>query len=413
MITETIDWIHSYKANGRRPDKERMQALLTELGNPQKQVPCIHVVGTNGKGSTTAYLQALFSACGYRCGTFTSPYITCFNERMAIDGRPISNDELEELCQAIKPHLEKLEEYYGRLTEFELVTALMFCYFAKEKPDLAIIEAGIGGLHDTTNCFRAQAVVCPSISFDHTETLGDSLAQIAEQKVGVLDEGVPVIFGAFQKEARAVFYAKARDTHSPTFELGKDFQLRRQEQTFDFSYHDFALENIQLAMAGRHQQDNAALAIMTTLVLTEKFPKLKPENYLGALKTVQVKGRTEWLLDNLVIDGAHNEGGIKSLRNWLTSQYSNQSVAILFAGLRRKPLESLLELLAGYDVSVTSFSFFEAEQLDNYPDSYPRVAHFEEWFQRAKADPSTLYVLTGSLYFISEVRERFLKQEKS
>ena len=152
---------------------------------------------------------------------------------------------------------------------------------------------------------------------------------------------------------------------------------------------------------------------MPAAVLTEKFPKLKPESYLGALKTVQVKGRTEWLTANLVIDGAHNEGGIKSLRNWLTSQYSNQSVAILFAGLRRKPLESLLELLAGYDVSVTSFSFFEAEQLDNYPDSYPRVADFEEWFQRAKADPSTLYVMTGSLYFISEVRERFLKQEKS
>lgn len=409
MITETIDWIHSYKANGRRPDKERLLALLAELSNPQEQVSCVHVVGTNGKGSTTAYLQALFSACDYRCGTFTSPYITCFNERMAIDGVPISDSELEELCQAIKPHLEKLEERYGRLTEFELITALMFCYFAKEKPDLAIIEAGIGGLHDATNCFRAQAVVCPSISFDHTEILGDSLAKIAAQKVGVLDEGVPVIFGAFQKEAQAVFYTKARDTHSPTFELGKDFQLRREEQSFDFSYQSFSLENIQLAMVGRHQQDNAALAIMTTLVLSEKFPKLNPESYLDALKAVQVKGRTEWLTANLVIDGAHNEGGIKSLRDWLTSQYPNRSVAILFAGLRRKPLESLLELLAGYDVSVTSFSVFEAEQLDNYPDRYPRVADFEEWFQRAKADPSTLYVMTGSLYFISEVRERFLK----
>lgn len=412
MITETIDWIHSYKANGRHPDKERLLALLADLGNPQEKLPCIHVVGTNGKGSTTAYLQALFTSCDYRCGTFTSPYITYFNERIAIDGVPISDDELEELCQAIKLHLEKLEKRYGRLTEFELVTALMFCYFAKEKPDLAIIEAGIGGLHDATNCFRALAVVCPSISFDHTETLGDSLSKIATQKVGVLDEGVPVIFGAFPKEARDIFYAKAHDMHSPTFELGKDFQLRRQEQAFDFSYQAFALENIQLAMAGRHQQDNAALAIMTTLVLSEKFPKLNPKRYLDTLKTVQVKGRTERLTANLVIDGAHNEGGIKSLRDWLTSQYSNQSVAILFAGLRRKPLESLLELLAGYDVSVTSFSFFEAEQLDNYPKSYPRVADFEEWFQRAKADPSTLYIMTGSLYFIAEVREHFL-QEKS
>ncbi|MCS4488025.1 bifunctional folylpolyglutamate synthase/dihydrofolate synthase [Streptococcus sciuri] len=413
MITDTLNWIHSYKANGRRPDKKRLLTLLSFMGNPQKQMPLIHVVGTNGKGSTTAYLQALFTTSGYRCGTFTSPYITHFNERIAIDGLPIADNDLEKLCKEIKPHLKNIERCYDRVTEFELITALMFAYFAKEKVDLAIVEAGIGGLHDATNCFIAQAVVCPSISFEHTEILGTSLAQIAKQKVGVLDDYVPLIFGNLPKEARDVFYDKAKELHSSTFELGQDFQLIRHQYSFDFLYHDLSLNHITLSMAGQHQQNNAGLAIMTSLILKKHFPKLNLYLYPKALSQVQVKGRTEWLLDNLVIDGAHNEGGIKSLRDWLASQYPNRSVAILFAGLRRKPLAKLLNLLSDYSVSVTSFSFYEAESLENYPKYYPRVTNFKEWFQKAQYNPNTLYVMTGSLYFISEIREYFFKSKKS
>ena len=194
---ETLNWIHSHKANGRRPSLERMQYLLALLDNPQDKFPAIHVVGTNGKGSTTSFLQHILTASGYKTGTFTSPFITRFNERIAIDSVEIPDQDLVKTVQAIKPIVNSAEfqDKVGKVTEFELVTALMFYYFAVVNPvDIAVIEAGIGGTYDSTNVFTAKAVICPSISIDHQETLGNSLAEIAQHKADILKPNVPFIF---------------------------------------------------------------------------------------------------------------------------------------------------------------------------------------------------------------------------
>ena len=174
--TETLNFIHSFKGNGRRPQLGRMRWLLKQAGNPQYHYPTVHIVGTNGKGSTTSYLQNILTKSGYQVGTFTSPYITRFNERISINGTEIPYKDLINIVAKAQVLLDDLEEYtaFERPTEFELVTLLMFLYFDLKQVDIAIIEAGIGGRLDSTNVLSPELVICTSIGFDHTETLGNS-----------------------------------------------------------------------------------------------------------------------------------------------------------------------------------------------------------------------------------------------
>ena len=200
--TETLNFIHSFKGNGRRPQLERMRWLLKQAGDPQSHYPTVHIVGTNGKGSTTSYLQNILTKSGYQVGTFTSPYITRFNERISINGTEIPDKDLISLVAKAQVILNDLEEHtnFGRPTEFELVTLLMFLYFDLKQVDMAIIEAGIGGRLDSTNVLSPELAICTSIGFDHTETLGDSLLDIANHKAGVMRENTPILLGRVSAE---------------------------------------------------------------------------------------------------------------------------------------------------------------------------------------------------------------------
>jgi dihydrofolate synthase/folylpolyglutamate synthase len=411
--TDTISWIHSFKANGRRPDLKRMEALLEKLGNPQKTFPAIHIVGTNGKGSTSSYLQHILTSSGYKAGTFTSPYIHRFNERISIDGKDIPDHDLDQTVQQIKPIIENQDiiAKFGKVTEFELITLIMFHYFATINPvDIAIIEAGIGGSYDSTNVFRPLALVCPSISLDHQDTLGDTLTKIAEHKVGALKKQVPFIFGPMTEEVRQVFYQKVRELASPTYELGQDFHLLENSKAFDFVYQDQTISQIELAMLGQHQKANASLAAMTSLILAPQFPKITSEHIKKGLEKTHWPGRTELIRDNLMLDGAHNEDSIAKLVQVLKSQFGDRTIHVLFAGIGRKPLDKMLGQLADFDLAVTSFDFYEARPLELYPDKYAKVEDFSDWLNQAESSED-FFVLTGSLYFISQVRNYLLSEK--
>ncbi|MGT2948078.1 bifunctional folylpolyglutamate synthase/dihydrofolate synthase [Streptococcus devriesei] len=412
---QTLEWIHSFKANGRRPDLKRMAFLLENSGNPQQNLAAVHIVGTNGKGSTVSFLQHILTESGYKTGTFTSPFITRFNERMAINGQPISDDELICLAARVKPVIEKLQSTssLGQPTEFEIITFMMFVYFGQINPvDIAIIEAGIGGLHDSTNVFKALALVCPSISKDHTETLGNSLTEIAQQKLGALDKKVPLIFGPMPDELKPVFYQTAQQMRSPAYEFGKDFSISEKDKTFDFSSKLAAIADIRLKMPGRHQKINASLAAMTSLILSQKFPKMTPAVIRTGLQSALWPGRSELITDNLLLDGAHNEDSIKKLIQLLEDEFPDKTIHILFAGLKRKPLEEMLKLLASFNVTLTTFSFYGAQPLQDYPDGYPKIQDYRAWLKQAEKSDD-LFVVTGSLYFISEVRNYLLKKTRS
>ncbi|WP_027968606.1 bifunctional folylpolyglutamate synthase/dihydrofolate synthase [Streptococcus equinus] len=411
--TTTLNWIHSHKANGRRPSLERMRYLLDLLDNPQDKFPAVHVVGTNGKGSTTSFLQHILISSGYKTGTFTSPFITRFNERIAINGEQISDDDLVQTAQAIKPIVESysFQEKVGKVTEFELVTTLMFYYFAKINPvDIAVIEAGIGGTFDSTNVFVAQAVICPSISIDHQDTLGNTLAEIAGHKAGVLKSNVPFIFGKMAPEVREVFYQKSVSLGCPTYEIDKDFFITENKKTFTFTQNDFSISDISLKMLGHHQKSNAALAAMTALILQNNFSKINRDSIKNGLENTIWAGRCELMTPNLMLDGAHNEDSIAKLVDVLKNEFSGKHIHILFAGLSRKPLDTMLEELSDFDLCVTTFNFYQAQDLSDYPEKYQKIPDYKKWLQQAEQNPNDMFVVTGSLYFISEVRNYLLNQ---
>ena len=411
--TETLNFIHSFKGNGRRPQLERMRWLLKQAGNPQTHFPTVHIVGTNGKGSTTSYLQNILTKSGYQVGTFTSPYITRFNERISINGTEIPDKDLISLVAKAQVLLDDLEEHtaFERPTEFELVTLLMFLYFDLKQVDMAIIEAGIGGRLDSTNVLSPELVICTSIGFDHTETLGDSLLDIANHKAGVMRKNTPILLGRVSAEVEHFFNQKSHDLQAPLAIIDREIQLLpKDNQTIQISYDHWESPNLKLPMLGQHQENNAGLAVTAAHLLAQTFPKITDKSTQEGIEETHWPGRSEWIGNNIYLDGAHNPQGIASLKQVLKDNFANRRVHILFAGLRRKPLADLLEELKDYDITVTSFDFFEALPLDDYPKDFKRVADYRDWLAQAEsANSDDLFVVTGSLYFISAVRNYLIK----
>ena len=411
--TETLNFIHSFKGNGRRPQLERMRWLLKQAGNPQTHFPTVHIVGTNGKGSTTSYLQNILTKSGYQVGTFTSPYITRFNERISINGTEIPDKDLISLVAKAQVLLDDLEEHtaFERPTEFELVTLLMFLYFDLKQVDMAIIEAGIGGRLDSTNVLSPELVICTSIGFDHTETLGDSLLDIANHKAGVMRENTPILLGRVSAEVEHFFNQKSHDLQAPLAIIDREIQLLpKDDQTIQISYDHWESPNLKLPMLGQHQENNAGLAVTAAHLLAQTFSKITDKSIQEGIEETHWPGRSEWIGNNIYLDGAHNPQGIASLKQVLKDNFANRRVHILFAGLRRKPLADLLEELKDYDITVTSFDFFEALPLDDYPKDFKRAADYRDWLAQAEsANSDDLFVVTGSLYFISEVRNYLIK----
>lgn len=411
--TETLNFIHSFKGNGRRPQFERMRWLLKQAGNPQTHFPTVHIVGTNGKGSTTSYLQNILTKSGYQVGTFTSPYITRFNERISINGTEIPDKDLISLVAKAQVLLNDLEEHtdFDRPTEFELVTLLMFLYFDLKQVDMAIIEAGIGGRLDSTNVLSPELVICTSIGFDHTETLGDSLLDIANHKAGVMRKNTPILLGRVSAEVEHFFNQKSHDLQAPLAIIDREIQLLpKDNQTIQISYDHWESPNLKLPMLGQHQENNAGLAVTAAHLLAQTFSKITDKSIQEGIEETHWPGRSEWIGNNIYLDGAHNPQGIASLKQVLKDNFANRRVHILFAGLRRKPLADLLEELKDYDITVTSFDFFEALPLDDYPKDFKRAADYRDWLAQAEsANSDDLFVVTGSLYFISEVRNYLIK----
>lgn len=411
--TETLNFIHSFKGNGRRPQLERMRWLLKQAGNPQTHFPTVHIVGTNGKGSTTSYLQNILTKSGYQVGTFTSPYITRFNERISINGTEIPDKDLISLVAKAQVLLNDLEEHtdFDRPTEFELVTLLMFLYFDLKQVDMAIIEAGIGGRFDSTNVLSPELVICTSIGFDHTETLGNSLLDIANHKAGVMRENTPILLGRVSTEVEHFFDQKSHDLQAPLAIIDREIQLLpKDNRTIQISYDHWESPNLKLPMLGQHQENNAGLAVTAAHLLAQTFSKITDKSIQEGIEETHWPGRSEWIGNNIYLDGAHNPQGIASLKQVLKDNFANRRVHILFAGLRRKPLADLLEELKDYDITVTSFDFFEALPLDDYPQDFKRAADYRDWLAQAEsANSDDLFVVTGSLYFISAVRNYLIK----
>lgn len=271
---EAINWIYSRLKFGIKPGLERMQWMLEELGNPERHIKCVHLAGTNGKGSTLTYMRYMLEGAKYKVGSFTSPYIETFNERISVNGIPIADEEIAELVNMVKPVVEKLDETdLGEATEFEIITVMAIYYFGKVNfCDVVLFETGLGGRFDSTNVIHPVLTIITNIGHDHMHILGDTLGEIAYEKAGIIKSGVPVITGVKNEEALQVIQKVAKENHASLYELGKQFTTLHKHSNKDGEHFDFdcpfaSFENVRISMKGIHQVGNAALALMAVMYL--------------------------------------------------------------------------------------------------------------------------------------------------
>lgn len=322
---------------------ERIEKLLAAMGNPHHQVPIIHVAGTNGKGSVCAYLAAVLSAAGYRTGRYTSPHLIHWTERICIDGEPISWANLQASLDRVESVIQLKDLPADRIpTQFEVFTAAAWQYFADQQVDIAVVEVGLGGRLDATNVFAAPLVtVIVSISRDHWQRLGDTLAAIAGEKAGILKPGVVVIAGPLPLEAEAVVSARAQAIHA----LLSWVTPAEPTVTGNLIYDGI---EYRPSLLGEHQRVNSACAIAALQTLRAQGWQITDEaitsgmaqaKWPGRLQMVQVKGQP------LLIDGAHNADAARSLRTYLDQTFPNQSVTWLMGMLDSKDHEGVFAAL--------------------------------------------------------------------
>lgn len=417
---DSLHWIHERTKFGIKPGVKRMKWMLSKLNHPEDNIQAVHVVGTNGKGSTVSYLRNALVANNYEVGTFTSPYIVTFNERISINGVPITNDELVDLVQIVKPISERLETEtdLGPATEFEIITLIMFVYFGSIRTvDFVIVEAGLGALNDSTNVFQPIMTVLTSIGLDHTNILGDTYMDIAREKAGVIKPSVPLVYSIKPKDALHFVREVVETNYNKGLELDRDIHVISDGAEFTYRYESYELENIQLKMIGQHQHENAALAITTLIEMFQRgIIQLDFNKMIDAIENTTWSGRIEKVQDQplMLIDGAHNKESIDALVNTLNQYYSDKKIDVLFAAIEGKPIGKMLNSLE--DVAnrfyVTTFDFPKALPVDAVYD-YLEHGHIEK-IQNYKSFieeyDGELLVITGSLYFISDVRKLFIQE---
>ncbi|MFS0861741.1 bifunctional folylpolyglutamate synthase/dihydrofolate synthase [Fredinandcohnia sp. 179-A 10B2 NHS] len=427
---DALSWIHSRLRLGIKPGLSRMEWMMERLNHPEKKIKAIHVGGTNGKGSTVSYLRNILQQAGYSVGTFTSPYIESFNERISLNGKPIRDEEIVSLLQVIKPLADELEQTdLGGPTEFEVITAMALYYFGTNPEiDFVIMEVGLGGRFDSTNVITPMLSIITSIGYDHMNILGDTLTEIASEKAGIIKEGKPVITAVDQEEAIQVISQKAKQTNSALYQLSKDFFIvdhkpSEQGELFSLKTPNDTYKNLFLSMKGAHQVNNASLAVMAIkLLVLEGVAKISEKELLKGLEETNWVGRFEQISTQppIIIDGAHNPEGIKSLVDTIKTHLSDKKVHVVFSALKDKKLDNMISQLeeVADSLTFTSFDFPRAaSSKDLYESSSASdsIRVIENWIEAIEISKNKLsnsenevLLITGSLYFISNVRHYIL-----
>lgn len=412
---DSLNWIHERAKFGIKPGVKRMEWMLDKLGNPEKKITGVHIVGTNGKGSTLSYMRSALNENGYTVGTFTSPYIEVFNERISIDGRPISDEDIAMLVNIVRPVSERMVEEtdLGTSTEFEIITMMMFVYFGNVHPvDYVLVEAGLGATHDSTNVFNPVMTLLTSIGLDHIDILGDTLLDITKDKSGVIKENIPLVFNVKDDACRDYIYKVLDEKNAKGIELTRDVILVANGEEFSFKYGKYDFDDIKLEMLGRHQQENASIAIAALLEMMERdLVKLDVNKMIQGVEKTFWTGRIERISEDpvIILDGAHNNEAVDVLVDTMRENFSDKKITVLFSAVKGKPLDTMvykIGMLAD-TFNVTEFDFFKAEDGEVLFNAieHPNKHFVKDYIDYIKNFDGELLLVTGSLYFISEVKQ--------
>lgn len=413
---DSLYWIHERTKFGIKPGVKRVEWMLEKLNNPQQHIKGIHVGGTNGKGSTVAYLRTALVENNYEVGTFTSPFIETFNERISLNGYPISNDEIVELVSRVKPVSESLEveTELGNATEFEIITTMMFLYFGEIHPvDFVIIEAGLGIKNDSTNVFNPIMSILTSIGLDHTDILGNTYLDIAKDKGDIIKPNTPVIYSVKNEDALKYIRDYAVEQNATPIELDREIIVVSQDDEFTYRYKDYELETIILNMLGEHQKENASLAITALIELNEAgIIELDFNKMIDGIESVNWIGRIEQVKEHplMIIDGAHNNESVDALIDTIKQYYGRDQIDILFSAIKGKPICDMLNKLE--DIAshfyITDFDFPKALSKEEIAENINRdnVELVDDYVEFLENYDGKGLIITGSLYFISEVKSK-------
>ncbi len=343
---QSIDYLFSLKRFGIRPGLENITALLKELGNPHEKLKCIHVAGTNGKGSTSAFLFSILNNSGHNTGLYTSPHLIDFTERIALRDRYITRKETVSYVNKIM-RICTLNGF-NKITFFEFTTAMAFLFFADRQADPVIIETGLGGTYDATNVIKPILSIITSIGIEHKKILGGSLVKIAEQKAGIIKKGIPVVCGAKQNRVIEKIRSISEISESAFYQLGRDFSVRKLSAGV-FAYKGFDGKTLRLisGLKGDHQFRNAAVAAAGANLLHQQGYAIDEKHIIKGTSDTLWHGRLETLSTDplIVVDGAHNPDGWKALKKALNDYFSYNRIIFVIGILKDKDIKRLYSIL--------------------------------------------------------------------
>ncbi|CJD40644.1 bifunctional folylpolyglutamate synthase/dihydrofolate synthase [Streptococcus pneumoniae] len=428
---ENNQWIAHYRTDQPHFGLERMVELLALRGNPHLKLKVIHVGGTNGKGSTIAFLKNMLEKMGLRVGVFSSPYLIHYTDQISINGESIPEARLEALMADYQSLLEgeAVANLQGT-TEFEIITALAYDYFASEQVDVAIMEVGMGGLLDSTNVCQPILTGITTIGLDHVALLGDTLEAIAEQKAGIIKQGMPLVTGRIAPEALTVIDRIAEGKDAPRLAYGTDYQVRHQESVVTGEVFDYTSAvrqgRFQTSLLGLYQIENAGMAIaLLDTFCQEDGRELASNDFLGqALEETSWPGRLEIVSRDplMILDGAHNPHAIKALLVTLQERFADYHKEILFTCIKTKALGDMLDLLGAMpDTELTLTHFADSRATDESvlkEAAKSRNLSYQDWHDfleqnltDKKEEKQTVRIVTGSLYFLSQVRAYLMERK--
>ena len=438
---QTLDYLYSYvdfsMTRGHRysPDQfdlGRMRELMRQLGNPESHYPSIHIAGTKGKGSVAAMCESVLMAAGYKTGLYTSPHLHDYAERIQINGSPIPHDDLIRLVEENKPVFESIAE----LTTFEITTSLGFLYFQKQNVEAAVLEVGLGGRLDATNVVLPSVTVITSLSYDHTALLGNTLAEIAGEKAGIIKPGIPVVVSPQEQEAIEVIKRIAAERSAPLIQMGKDYlfepgthtlkeqrlkiwQLRKNQS-------DGKAAHLSIPLLGRHQVQNAATAYAALRTFSNAALPLSDQAIRDGFAKTNWPGRFEILQAQppVVIDCAHNRDSAAKVRQTLQEYFPDRRSILVFGASEDKDIAGMFAELAPVTQRVIATKSFHPRAID--PEKLEEIARtyglpveivpdvpeaLEEALQALTDD--TLVLVTGSIFIAAGAREAWIARKSN
>ncbi len=412
----SIDYLYGLQNHAIKLGLNRTENLLARLGDPHRRFKCIHIAGTNGKGSTAAMLSSMLKEHGVRVGLYTSPHLVRFSERFRVNDREAESERVLAVFERIRECLDEGEPP----TFFEMVTAMAMQYFAEEKVELAIVETGMGGRLDATNLVNPSVCVITNVSFDHQEYLGNTLGAIAHEKAGIIKDGVPLVTGARQALVQGILKATCLRRNSVLYRFGTDFKARRKADG-TFQYHGLRRNwpSLGVGLPGEHQVGNAALALASLEALEKQdLLTISPDAVERGLAGVRWPARLEVLQEHplILLDGAHNPQGADSLRDALENCFSYKHLHLVMGVMADKDIKGIFRRL----LPLAETAIFTKPRYSRAadPDDLRRLArpfikrHYvipdvAAAIRQARlfAQPDDLICIAGSLYLAGEVKE--------